>query len=86
MNFSELYSLQAVAKEWRENSGSDQQKTSGVVLIWANEVYGWKNELRDPNQERPGAYAVLPDGTVYKAIGGNDYDGAEHFMMVGGGA
>ncbi|QGT84904.1 hypothetical protein GMO17_27125 (plasmid) [Pseudomonas coronafaciens pv. coronafaciens] len=27
-------------------------------MVWEGVVYGWKNELRDPESERPGAYAV----------------------------
>lgn len=37
---------------------SNQEHPGGVVLVWEGVVYGWENELRDPESERPGAYAV----------------------------
>lgn len=37
------------------------------MLVWEGEVYGWRNELRDPASERPGAYAVDKAGLVFKA-------------------
>lgn len=49
----------------------------GVVLLWGGIAYGWKNALRDPGDERPGALAVDVDGHVFEAQGGNDYHGAQ---------
>ncbi|MGP9772199.1 hypothetical protein [Halomonas citrativorans] len=59
----------------RDNQGC----IGGVVLTWQGEEYGWKNELRDPQSERPGAYAIDAKGNTWKAVGGNDYDGAERW-------
>jgi hypothetical protein len=61
---------------------SEQQKQDGVVLVWAGAVYGWKNTLRDPQHERPGAFAVDPVGRVWLAIGGCDQDGARSWEPV----
>lgn len=66
----------AAARRYRSDyPGHDD----GVVLVWQGEAYGWKNELRDPQHERPGVYAVDADGRAYLAMGGNDYDGAERW-------
>jgi len=46
-------------------------------------VYGWKDSLRDPNHERPNAIAVDENGRVFRAEGGNDYDGAERWASIG---
>ena len=60
----------------------EEQQTGGVVLIWAGAVYGWKNALRDPQHERPGALAVDSDGAVWVATGGNDHNGAQSWEPV----
>jgi hypothetical protein len=67
------------AAQWR---ASDQGRPDGVALVWQGEVYGWKNELRDPASERPGAYAVDKAGVVFKAEGGDDYNGAKAWVAV----
>mgnify|MGYP001616184007 CR=1 FL=1 len=41
-----------IAQIWRSHQPSD--RTAGVVLIWQNKVYGWKDSLRDASHERPG--------------------------------
>lgn len=70
-----------VANQWRiDNPGHED----GVVLIWNNQAYGWKNTLRDPQHERPGVLAVTLNGLIYKAEGGNDYDGAAFWFTVNG--
>ncbi|KPZ27666.1 ArdR protein [Pseudomonas coronafaciens pv. zizaniae] len=50
--------------------------------MWEGEVYGWKNELLDPESERPGAYSVDLAGLVYMAQGGDDYNGAKAWVAV----
>lgn len=65
--------LRAMAAKWRLTKPEHE---NGVVLIWQGSVYGWKNCLRDPQDERPGVYAVDDDGNIFKTEGGNDYDGA----------
>ncbi|CAI2030793.1 MULTISPECIES: antirestriction protein ArdR [Serratia] len=68
-----------VAEKWRREH---PEHVNGVVLVWNNEAYGWKNELRDPNQEQPGAYAVDINNNVFIAEGGNDYDGAKCWVAT----
>jgi hypothetical protein len=65
--------LKQIADAWRV---AHPANGGGVVLIWNGLAYGWKNFLRDPQDERPGAIAVGLDGTCYKATGGDDYNGA----------
>ncbi|KAB2686508.1 antirestriction protein ArdR [Brucella pseudogrignonensis] len=71
--------IRSIAARWRQ---SHREKPGGVVLIWQGSVYGWKNELRDSQHERPGAYAVDDSGRVFVAEGGNDYDGAERWSAL----
>jgi hypothetical protein len=56
--------------------------TGGVVLFWRGQAYGWKNCLRDPQHECPGALAVDADGRAYQAIDGNERDGAQRWQEV----
>ncbi len=51
-------------------------------MVWNGGVYGWKDELRDLASERPGAYAVDKAGLIFKAEGGDDYNGAEAWVAV----
>lgn len=74
-----ISALRAAAAKWRANN---KEHLGGIVLLWGGTVYGWKNELRDPKSERPGAYAVDMAGLVFKAVGGNDYDGAEAWVAL----
>ncbi|KPG82213.1 antirestriction protein ArdR [Pseudomonas sp. RIT-PI-o] len=74
-----IEALRATATKWR---ASNQEHLGGVVLVWEGEVYGWKNELRDPESERPGAYAVDKAGLIFKAEGGDDYNGAKTWVAV----
>lgn len=69
-----------IAKNWRLTQ--PENRKTGVVLIWQNEVYGWKNCLRDAAHERPNAIAVDEKGHVFVAHGGNDYDGAKGWIAV----
>lgn len=70
--------LAEIAKAWRlELEQQDHRASSGVVLIYAGKVYGWKDRLRDAGHERPGAVAVDTDGHEFTAEGGDDYNGAK---------
>lgn len=69
----------AVAQRYRSDyPGHDD----GVVLVWQDEAYGWKDQLRDPQSERPGVYAVDANGNAWEAVDGNEYDGAERWESV----
>lgn len=74
---SKIYAAEAAAyrKAW---PGHDY----GVVLIWEDKAYGWKNCLRDPQHERPGVIAIGDDGNVFIAEGGNDEDGAKCWVVA----
>lgn len=39
-----------IARSWRLQN--PEHADSGIVLIWNDAVYGWKNCLRDPQHER----------------------------------
>lgn len=66
--------LRATAQKWRDENQGHQ---GGIVLVWQESVYGWKNCLRDAAHEQPGAFAVDADGHIFIAEGGDDYDGAK---------
>lgn len=68
-----------ISQAWRIANAEHAQ--SGIVLIWNDEVYGWKNCLRDAQHERPGAIAVDVTGNIFIAEGGNDYDGAKAWVV-----
>lgn len=70
--------LCSTAAKWR---AGNHEHREGVVLVWNSEVYGWKDELRDPASERPGAYAVDRAGLIFKAEG-DDYNGAKAWVAV----
>ena len=69
------------AMTWRATQ-PDHRMTGGVALVFDGEVYGWKDQLRDPGHERPGVLAVDVRGRVWEAIGGNYYDGAKAWDEV----
>lgn len=68
-----------IARRWRQQN--PDQADSGIVLIWQKTVYGWKNCLRDPHEEQPGAIAVDCNDHIFIAEGGNDYDGAKCWVV-----
>lgn len=68
-----------IAKHWRTQN--TEHANSGVVLIFDGVAYGWKDSLRDPQHERPGAIAVDIFCNEYIATGGNDYDGAKEWIL-----
>ncbi len=68
---------QTIADHWRKQQIDPTRASTGVVLIWDGEVYGWKNSLRNAGHERPNAVAVDTDGHVFVAEGGDDQDGAK---------
>lgn len=83
MNASQIKALQEIAAQYRELNADDQHRCcTGVVLIHAGTAYGWKDTLRNPEHEMPGNVAVDAEGRVYRACGGNDYDGAERWEAV----
>ncbi|MDZ5605327.1 antirestriction protein ArdR [Pseudomonas sp. RP23018S] len=74
-----IEALRATSAKWREGN---QEYCGGIVLMWEWDVYGWMNELRDPASERPGVYGVDKDGLIFRAEGGDDYNGAKTWVAV----
>nr|WP_289073832.1 hypothetical protein [uncultured Halomonas sp.] len=71
--------VRALANAYRANN---PHEVGGVVMLIKGNVYGWKNQLRDPRSEVPGAVAVSSEGQIFVAAGGNDYDGAEYWALA----
>lgn len=53
----------------------------GFVLIFEDEVTGWKRRLLHPETELPGTYAVGVDSTIFQACGG-DWMGARSYLQI----
>jgi hypothetical protein len=68
-----------IADNYRNEIG----RCGGVVVVYDGEVSGWMNELRNPEHWAPGCIAVNFDGNQFKAVGGNDYDGSDHWENIG---
>ncbi len=71
--------IRNIAANWRQ---ANPENPGGVVLVWQGAVYGWKDELRNPEHEQPGAFAVDACGNVFIAEGGDDYNGAKCWTAV----
>jgi hypothetical protein len=69
-----------IAANWRAEQ-PEHRASTGVVLIWQGEVYGWKDQLRDAAHEQAGAVAVDVDGHVFIAEGG-DENGAKCWVAA----
>ena len=78
--------LMAIAH--KRSMGDDcigRAKRQGGVLLTDcfGEVCGWRDKLRDPQTEKPGSFAIDKDGQIFEARGGNEYDGAERWELIG---
>ena len=71
---------QQIAQAWREEHNYIDR--GGVVVIYEGEVCGWVDELRDPQSWTPGCVAVEENGDCYEAIGGDDFGGADAWVLV----
>lgn len=67
-----------IANDYRNEIG----RCGGVVVVFNGTVSGWVNELRNPEEWRPGCIAVDSVGNQFKAVGGNEYDGSEHWKKI----
>jgi hypothetical protein len=56
----------------------------GFVMIYRGSACAWCASKPIPGEWEPGVFAVDTEGNVYRAEGGNEYDGAERFVRVGG--
>ncbi len=61
------------------NYFTENNRVGGVVLFFDAEIYGWKNKLRSPESEQPGAVAIDNAGNQWVARGGDSYNGAERW-------
>ena len=66
------------ALAWRLEHGYG--KLGGVVILLEGFAIGWMNSLRNPDHWEPGTLAVDADGHTWRAVGGNDSDGAALWM------
>ena len=55
----------------------------GIVLFYQGRICGWKNTLRNPEQERPNVLAVDFYGNIFMTAGGDEYHGAEEWRIYG---
>lgn len=76
------HTLINTANRYRANSTDEHIKNSGVVLLFDEKVYGWKNTLRDAHCEQPGSIAVDLDGNCYEAQAGDAYHGAKGWVYL----
>ncbi|VAW65863.1 hypothetical protein MNBD_GAMMA11-3440 [hydrothermal vent metagenome] len=72
--------LLTLAFEWRKSNGYIDK--GGVIVLLDYEIQGWVDLLRNPEHWEPGCIAITEDGTLYKAIGGNSYDGADRWQIL----
>lgn len=79
MNFE---TLREQARIWWENQEAGSERELGYVVIFNGQIVGWKRELDNPQGWEPSCLAVAADGSVYEAVGGNDYDGAEAWLRL----
>jgi hypothetical protein len=70
------------AQQWRTESGYTPQLTGGYVIVYAGQVAGWINELRDPSAWQPGVFAVDHHGNQHLAIGFDPVNGATAWNLV----
>ncbi len=70
----QIETLRTTALTWRDRN---TEYAGGVVLIYKGSPYGWKDCLRDPSHEQPGANAVDESGQIFIAEGGDPHNGAK---------
>lgn len=75
------YNYTTIAANWRAEQ-PETRATSGVVLIWQGQAYGWKDKLSNAAHEQPGAVAVDADGHVFIATGGDQDNGAKCWVAL----
>jgi hypothetical protein len=75
-----MTNIKKMAKRWRKHNGYTDK--GGVVIIHKRKVQGWVNELRDPQHWCPGCLAIDTADNQWRAVGGNDYDGAAEWQPI----
>lgn len=66
------------AQAWRTQHGYVGR--GGVIVVFDGLAQGWVNELRDPDNWRPGCVAVDEMGHSWVTTGGDDQNGALTWM------
>lgn len=66
------------AKQFRERHGFVGR--GGVVVLYNGEGQSWVNELRNPEEWRPGCVAVDEAGNTWTAVAGDEQNGATMWM------
>lgn len=71
------YLLQYIEK-WRQ----ENERPTGAVVVYEGEIAGWMDSVRDPNHWCPGCLAFGSNGGIWRAVGGDDYNGARGWDVV----
>lgn len=70
-----------LAKQWREEAGPAY--VGGFMVIYRGDVAGWVKDITlKPSSWLAGCLAVDPDGELWRAEGGTDYDGADAWVKL----
>lgn len=86
MDFNKLATPQINFKARAIAYRTRYETPEGGLVVFNNfgDACGWINKLRDPNHWEPGCMAMDEFGMTWKAIGGNNYDGAESWEPING--
>ena len=61
---------------------TERKMPGGIVLFFDGNIYGWKDRLRNPECEQPGAIAIDQHGNQWMARGGDSYNGARRWVLL----
>ena len=70
--------IKNIIAEYRQERGYE----AGFVVIYNNEIAGWKLNLDNAKGWCPGCIAISANFECYRATGGNDRDGAIEWRQV----
>lgn len=54
----------------------------GCVIVWGDAIQAWQDDLKDPHVWIPGVVAYFEDGRRFRAVGGNNQDGATEWERL----
>lgn len=77
------YEIQLV-QQYRTGQGFNHNpavENKGFVILYRGEICGWMLFLSNPQGYCPGCIAVDADLNCWLSVGGNDYDGAEKWVV-----
>jgi len=78
---AELNKLRKIANAWRAKFNRE----GGFVFIYEGKAYAWRNVENHPGDshtECPNVIAIAEDGTAWRAVGGDSYNGAERWEAL----